>query len=136
LLSAVLVGIAIGRSSEWDALITVTSAVALFRLVSAPTALWLASRHGGTTFASIINASFRPALGAAISIAVPGFLLSQVLPDWAMLLSAPLLVVFYAVWLVFFEWGSTSVFLHRLEDAAPVPAVARCSRWLRKTREQ
>ena len=72
LVSAVLIGIAIGETSEWDTLLTVTSAVALIRLVSAPAALWLVCRRGGTTFLSIVNASFRPALGAAITIAVPG----------------------------------------------------------------
>ena len=135
LLSAVLVGIEIAGSTEWDTLITITSAVALLRLVSAPTALWLVCRRGGTTFASIINASFRPALGAAISIALPGFLLSQVLPDWAMLLSAPFLVVFYAVWLVSFEWEIASMFMLRLEDAAPAPVIKRFSKWLREKRE-
>lgn len=130
LLTTMAVAISAAEFFQVDMLIAVTLGVALFRLLSGPMALWLACRRGGVTLRSIFRANFWPTIGAVITIALPGFALGVVLPDWTMLLLAPSLLAFYAIWLIFFGRDTALLLLRRLEDVFPHPAFSRLSEWI------
>lgn len=132
LVTAVAIGIVLAKLWQLETLITVTAAVMVSRLISAPLSLWVACRGDATILWEILKCTYRPTIGALLTIGVPGFALAPVLSDWAMLALAPLLLLLYALWLLVLERESLVLFLDRLGQAMPHPAVLRVSDYVRQ----